>query len=218
MFLHSVIAIPHISSLYSISWVSWVMFALLALFFLNPMLNSGIGVVLRSVFTRSERIYTVAARNWLNEITLRVFRIGILAMALLLVVFPVDHFSYVSYAKALGVCAAVYAVQSLLVHMVGYVFVSVERMNAALEQYSGIRTLVCIVLYPILLLLTNISSFALPKWLCGFVAVCYVGIVLYKCMQLFFSEILSILYIFLYVICLEIFPLAGCIYLAQHIV
>lgn len=208
---------PHISSLYANSWVAWVMFALLVMAICNP-LSRLVGVTWRGVFTHSERAYTVHVRNWMSEIVLRVFRLGVVALAMLVVVKSASVCQLGTYAKGLAIVAVVYIVQTILLYGVGSVFLSSKRMEAALEQYSLIRTLACIWLYPILLLLINISVPLLPQVLCGIVGGVYIVVLIGKSFQLFYTRPLSVVYILLYVLCLEILPLMVSVLALQHFV
>lgn len=207
----------HISSLYTESWVAWVMFVLLVVALLNP-LPQTVGVTLHGIFSHSERAYVVRSRNWASEVALRIFRLGIMTMAAMLLVCLPTAFTLLVFAKVLGLFALVSILQTLLLYGVGAVFISGKRMDAAIEQHNNIRTMICVSLYPILLLLTNVSSPILPWVLCGIVAVLYIAILIGKSCQLFYTHPLSILYILLYILFLEILPWAVGIFVVQYII
>jgi hypothetical protein len=173
---------------------------------------------LQAVFSRAERTYSVRNREWMSELTLRLFRVGVLAMALLIWIQPQGEASLLNYAKALGILVAVYAVQTLLIYAVGAVFISSKRMDVAMEQYSAIRTLLCVGLYPILLLLTNLSLPSLPVIAYGIIFGLYIVALIAKGIQLFYAHILSILYILLYIVCLEVLPLLVSVAVAERII
>ena len=209
--------LPRISSLYSQTWVFWVMFTLLAVAMLSLIPQAAAGT-LQAVFSRAERTYSVRNREWMSELTLRLFRVGVLAMALLIWIQPQGEASLLNYAKALGILVAVYAVQTLLIYAVGAVFISSKRMDVAMEQYSAIRTLLCVGLYPILLLLTNLSLPSLPVIAYGIIFGLYIVALIAKGIQLFYAHILSILYILLYIVCLEVLPLLVSVAVAERII
>lgn len=209
--------LPRISSLYSEAWVGWVMFALFAIAMLG-MIPQAAGATLQTIFSRAERTYSVRTRHWVSEITLRLFRVGVLALALLIWVLPQGGATLLSYAKVLGVLATIYTLQTLLMYAVGGVFLSAKRMDVALEQYSAIRTLLCIAMYPILLLLTNISLPALPKIAFGIIFGLYFVVLLAKSVQMFYTHILSVLYILLYIVCLEVLPIMVSLAVAERII
>lgn len=209
--------LPRISSLYSEPWVGWVMFALFAMALMN-LIPQVAGVTLQGLFSQSERTYSVRNRNWMSEVVLRIFRLGVVAMAVLVWVVPQGETSLLSYTKIIGVLLGVYALQALLMYVVGAVFVSSKRMDVAMEQHDAIRTLVCVGLYPILLLLTNFTSPILPQIAFGIVFVVYVLALLAKSIQLFYSHLLSILYIILYIVWLELLPLLSGILMIEQII
>lgn len=209
--------LPRISSLYSQTWVFWVMFTLLAVAMLS-LIPQAAASTLQAVFSRAERTYSVRNREWMSELTLRLFRVGVLAMALLIWIQPQGEASLLNYAKALGILVAVYAVQTLLIYAVGAVFISSKRMDVAMEQYSAIRTLLCVGLYPILLLLTNLSLPSLPVIAYGIIFGLYIVALIAKGIQLFYAHILSILYILLYIVCLEVLPLLVSVAVAERII
>lgn len=194
------------------------MLLLLMVVALVSALPQAVGISLRSMVSHSERTYAARARDWVSEITLRFFRVGVMAMAILLWVWSMDCSSLLSFVKTLGIVACVCMVQQMLLYIVGYVFLSAKQLDVAMEQYNTIRTLACVCLYPILLLLTNMSVAILPRILCGVIVVLYLLILLIKSVQLFYTHSLSLLYIFLYIVCLEILPLSVGVFLVQHIV
>lgn len=209
--------IAHITSLYSASWMAWVMFVLLVVGLLSP-LTRVTSMTLQSIFSRSERSYAVHVRSRMSGLALHIFRFGIVAMAMLLCAFPQGAFSFLSYLKVFGGCAILYTLQTLVLYGVVAVFVSPKRMGAIKEQYDSIRTSVCACAYPILLVLVNIPSISALPWIfCGIVFVVYVIVLFAKAVQLLYTHPLSVLYILLYVVCLEILPLMISIFVVQSV-
>ena len=196
--------VEHISSVYANGWVSWVLLALLLLLVLNR--SAGMGVIgsLRSVFSQSERVYGAQSRAWGSEVCEWLFRIGVLAMAVWILAIGNGA---MGYAKVLGVVLGVYIVQRLVLRGVGYVFVSRKQLSAAMEQYNAICSAACVCLYPIVLVVMNVPAAHLAQILCGAVLVAFVGMIVWKSIRLFYTNILSLLYILLYIIFLEIMPI-----------
>ena len=209
--------LPHISSLYSESWVAWLLFALLVIALSNPFVRM-VGVTWHSVFSQSERAYTPQTHDWLSEITLRIFQLGVVTIGMLMWILPQGNVEPILFAQSLGIVTAVYVVQSVLTFAVGHVFVSAKRLGIAWAQHNNIRTLMCIGIYPVLLLLLNITNSMVPQILCGIIVVLFVLLLAGKCLQLFYTGALSILYVLLYVVCLEILPLGMCVFLIKDIV
>ena len=215
--------IPHISSVYANSWTGWVMFVLLVLILLDSSHQYNLLMGVRSVVSQAERAYTVHSRAWGSEIGVRLFRLGVVSMAVWILTIannpsPIANSqSPIAYAKILALVGGVYALQRLLLRGVGQVFVSSKQRIAAIEQYNGICTMACVSLYPILLVLMNVTTPNLAQILCGIVLVLFIGLVVWKSIRLFYVNILSILYILIYIIYLEIIPIVAIISLAKNI-
>lgn len=203
--------VEHISSVYANGWVSWVLLALLLLLVLNR--SAGMGVIgsLRSVFSQSERVYGAQSRAWGSEVCEWLFRIGVLAMAVWILAIGNGRLAIgngaMGYAKVLALVLGVYIVQRLVLRGVGYVFVSRKQLSAAMEQYNAICSAACVCLYPIVLVVMNVPAAHLAQILCGAVLVAFVGMIVWKSIRLFYTNILSLLYILLYIIFLEIMPI-----------
>lgn len=208
--------IPHISSVYANSWMGWVMFVLLVLILLDSSHQYNLLMGVRSVVSQAERAYTVHSRAWGSEIGVRLFRLGVVSMAVWILTIA-NNPSPITYAKILALVGGVYALQRLLLRGVGQVFVSSKQRIAAIEQYNGICTMACVSLYPILLVLMNVTTPNLAQILCGIVLVLFIGLVVWKSVRLFYVNILSILYILIYIIYLEIIPIVVIISLAKNI-
>ena len=215
--------IPHINSVYANSWTGWVMFVLLVLILLDSSHQYNLLMGVRSVVSQAERAYTVHSRAWGSEIGVRLFRLGVVSMAVWILTIanspsPIaNSLSPIAYAKILALVGGVYALQRLLLRGVGQVFVSSKQKIAAIEQYNGICTMACVSLYPILLVLMNVTTPNLAQILCGIVLVLFIGLVVWKSVRLFYVNILSILYILIYIIYLEIIPIVVIISLAKNI-
>ena len=213
--------IPHINSVYANSWTGWVMFVLLVLILLDSSHQYNLLMGVRSVVSQAERAYTVHSRAWGSEIGVRLFRLGVVSMAVWIIAnspSPIANSpSPIAYAKILALVGGVYALQRLLLRGVGQVFVSSKQRIAAIEQYNGICTMACVSLYPILLVLMNVTTPNLAQILCGIVLVLFIGLVVWKSVRLFYVNILSILYILIYIIYLEIIPIVVIISLAKNI-
>ena len=212
--------LPHISSVYANSWMGWVMFVLLVLILLDSSKQYNMLMGVRSVVSQAERAYT-NSRAWGSEIGVRLFRLGVVSMAVWIIAnspSPIANSpSPIAYAKILALVGGVYALQRLLLRGVGQVFVSSKQRIAAIEQYNGICTMACVSLYPILLVLMNVTTPNLAQILCGIVLVLFIGLVVWKSVRLFYVNILSILYILIYIIYLEIIPIVVIISLAKNI-
>ena len=210
--------VPHILSVYANAWTGWVMLALLLLLVLNHSPQYSLIGSVKNVFSHAERVYGAQSRAWGSEVCEWLFRIGVLAMAVWIWAIGYGRLDMgygrlaigngaMGYAKVLGVVLAVYVVQRLVLRGVGYVFVSRKQLSAAMEQYNAICSAACVCLYPIVLVVMNVPAAHLAQILCGAVLVAFVGMIVWKSIRLFYTNILSLLYILLYIIFLEIMPI-----------
>lgn len=210
--------VPHILSVYANAWTGWVMLALLLLLVLNHSPQYSLIGSVKNVFSHAERVYGAQSRALGSEVCEWLFRIGVLAMAVWILAIGNGRLDMgygrlaigngaMGYAKVLALVLAVYVVQRLVLRGVGYVFVSRKQLSAAMEQYNAICSAACVCLYPIVLVVMNVPAAHLAQILCGAVLVAFVGMIVWKSIRLFYTNILSLLYILLYIIFLEIMPI-----------
>ena len=210
--------VPHILSVYANAWTGWVMLALLLLLVLNHSPQYSLIGSVKNVFSHAERVYGAQSRAWGSEVCEWLFRIGVLAMAVWILAIGNGRLDMgygrlaigngaMGCAKVLALVLAVYVVQRLVLRGVGYVFVSRKQLSAAMEQYNAICSAACVCLYPIVLVVMNVPAAHLAQILCGAVLVAFVGMIVWKSIRLFYTNILSLLYILLYIIFLEIMPI-----------
>ena len=210
--------VPHILSVYANAWTGWVMLALLLLLVLNHTPQYSLIGSVKNVFSHAERVYASQSRAWGSEVCEWLFRIGVLAMAVWILAIGNGRLDMgygrlaigngaMGYAKVLALVLAVYVVQRLVLRGVGHVFVSRKQLSAAMEQYNAICSAACVCLYPIVLVVMNVPAAHLAQILCGAVLVAFVGMIVWKSIRLFYTNILSLLYILLYIIFLEIMPI-----------
>ena len=206
----------HISSLYTDSWVAWVLLVLLVLVVVNQSLGWNVGMLFRSITSHSERMYGSQGQGWLRVVGSRVYCFGIMAMAMVTLLPEGTRVGIGGYVLTLGVVACVYIVQRMLIRWVGYVFVVAKTRANALEQYQVLREFVCMLLLPVVLVLLNFPSALLARILCSVVGGIYGLLLLVKCVQLFYKDVLSIVYIVLYMALLELLPLLVTIYWTRY--
>ena len=210
--------VPHILSVYANAWTGWVMLALLLLLVLNHSPQYSLIGSVKNVFSHAERVYGAQSRAWGSEVCEWLFRIGVLAMAVWILAIGNGRLDMgygrlaigngaMGYAKVLALVLAVYVVQRLVLRGIGYVFVSRKQLSAAMEQYNAICSAACVCLYPIVLVVINVPAAHLAQILCGAVLVAFVGMIVWKSIRLFYTNILSLLYILLHIIFLEIMPI-----------
>ena len=214
--------VSHISSIYANAWTGWVLLALLLLLVLNHSPQYSLIGSVKNVFSHAERVYGAQSRAWGSEVCEWLFRIGVLAMAVWALTIGDGRLAIgngaMGYAKVLALVLAVYVVQRFILRGVGYVFIQRTQLDSAMEQYNAICSAACVCLYPIVLVVTNVPVAHLAQILCGAVLMAFVGIIVWKSIRLFYTNMLSLLYISLYIIFLEIMPIMATVSVAKHIV
>ena len=164
-------------------------------------------VVISGIFSRSERLYSSTNQTITHAVMTWIFRIGVVALAVNMLHYDGGAFLFVDYAKMVGIVAAVYAIQTLMVRLAGWVFTSSNQMTIAMEQYYHLRMLACCALYPVLLIGANWVNAIAMKILCACVLLLFSVALIWKGAQLFYTKLSSIAYILIYFVTLEIIPL-----------
>jgi hypothetical protein len=204
--------ISRISSPVSESWVAWVLLLLVVLWLLNSMFVPEISMVFRGLFSRGERTYLSNGSQL--QYTTWGFRVGLVALLVQMLLVKGEGFAFADYGIILGVVSLAYLVQELLIRLVGVVFVSHRVLEGALDQRTLINNALCGML-PLVVLLLGVEPLGM---IVLFVLLSlYVGMLLIKSVQLFYRNILSILYILLYIISLELIPMVGTILWIKNI-
>ena len=202
--------ISRISSPISESWVAWVLLLLVVLWLLNSMFVPEISMVFRGLFSRGERTYS--SNGGQLQYTTWGFRVGLVALLVQMLLVKGVGFAFVDYAIIFGIMSLAYLVQELLIRLVGVVFVSHRVLEGALDQRMLINNALCGVL-PLVVLLSEKERLGMIVLL----VLLYVGMLFIKSVQLFYNNIMSMLYILLYIISLELIPMVGAILWIKNI-
>ncbi len=207
----------HISSPLSESWVYWILLLFFVLVAVNRSVRDSVVVALRNSFSHSERVYGGQSQNILAISTAWIFRVGVLAMAIYVLSYTSEQFTFMAYTKILGVVALIEVIRHILLLGVGWVFLSNNQLANSIGQLEIVRNVVCVLLLPVLLLLIRLNYPMLHFILLGIIGLAFTVLVIAKSTLLFYKNILSIFYIFLYFIYLEIIPVAGMVLWTKHI-
>ena len=207
----------HISSPISESWVYWILLLFFVLVAVNRSVRESVVVALRNSFSHSERVYGGQSQNILAISTAWIFRVGVLAMAIYVLSYTSEQFTFMAYTKILGVVALIEVIRHILLLGVGWVFLSNNQLANGIGQLELVRNVVCVLLLPVLLLLIRLNYPMLHFILLGIIGLAFTVLVIAKSTLLFYKNILSIFYIFLYFIYLEIIPVAGMVIWTKHI-
>ena len=198
-------AVFRMTSLVSASWVSWVMLALLVLLAFNQFFITDVAAILRGLFSRSERLYLDS--TWQGRGLAWLYRTGIVAMAIyLLYSAELEGCSFVGYAEAFGWTGAFLLLQYVLEKIVCAVFLSPKQNELVFDQKICISNAITLVLWVLVLVVQWVDNLLLIKVLYSVLAVLYLGMLLVKSVQMFYGKLVSILYILLYIVSLEVVP------------
>ena len=204
--------ISRISSPVSESGVAWILLLLVVLWLLNSMFVPEISLVFRGLFSRGERTYL--SNGGQLQYTTWGFRVGVVALLVQMLLVKGEGFAFVDYGIIFGIMSLAYLVQELLIRLVGAVFVSHRVLEGALDQRTLLNNALCGML-PLVVLSSRMERLGVIV-LFALLSL-YIGILLIKSVQLFYKNILSILYISLYIISLEFIPLVGAILWIKNI-
>lgn len=208
--------ISRIISSMSAAWVSWVMLVMLVLMAFNRYFVTDLLLVFRTMFSRSERLYLDS--SWQGKILAWLFRCGVIAMAIYLMqVRELGGCLMGDYCVALGLIGGMMLVQYGLEKLVCVVFLSAKQSDLIFEQRSCICNAVALVLWLCVLVMQWVDNVMIMNSMCYTLATVYVGLLLVKSVQLLYRNILSIFYILLYIISLEVVPLVATYFLIKDI-
>ena len=205
--------ITRISSPLTESWFAWLFFAFFVFWVSKGMFLAEANLVFRGLFSKGERSYV--GNVGLQYLTI-LYKAGILALLIYMLIHVTGEFTFINYSIVLGVILAAILTQNLLTRLVGLVFLSNRMLEGALEQRRLIGDVLCGLMPLAIMLLYMIPA-------CGMLVVIvlsllYVGMILVKAIQLCYNNLLSVLYVLLYIISLEVIPLVGAILWIKNII
>ena len=205
--------ITRISSPMTESWFAWLFFAFFVFWVSKGMFLAEASLVFRGLFSKGERSYV--GNTGLQYLT-TLYRAGIMALLIYMLIHVTGEFTFINYSIVLGVILAAILTQNLLTRLVGLVFLSNRMLEGALEQRRLIGDVLCGLIPLAIMLLYMIPA-------CNMVvvivlSVLYVGMILVKSIQLFYNNLLSVLYVLLYITSLELIPLVVAILWIKNII
>ena len=196
---------------------SWVFIILLVLFFLMVYaISSSTGIIaetIKSFFQVKERssIFSKATvTDFRIRLLLVIFSIGVFSLYIYLLIFkPESQFPIKTYGYFLIITGIFLGVKSLLIDVIGYVFLSPSNHKMAKESYFNIVSILGVCLFPFLILRIYISTplYDIPEIISLVLCVGASILVIIKLFQIFFHKTVASFYILLYLCTLEILPL-----------
>lgn len=207
--------LERISSILSEAWVSWVLLALFVLQAMNRFFVPDMAVVLRSLYSRSERTYMDA--TWQSIMLAWAYRIGIIALAVHLYVCCDTRCLMWDYVCVLGMMACVLLMQYGIARLVGKVFFDARQLEGAFEYRAYICNVVSALLWPLVLVGRASGSGVVVLVLCLVMLSLLALLLLWKGVQLLCKNLRSVLYLLLYIVTVEVLPLIVGVYVIKQV-
>lgn len=205
----------HIVSPLTAPWCGWTMLVLLILAVLSEWIQRGvISQAVVSLTVHPERAYKEAPTRTVAQLFIAIFRLGTMAMAVYLCLQQETGFSFIAYLAVAGIIFGVMLVKMLCDLWVDYTFRITKQYGEIYEHYSNLMTLVCVVLYVLLLLFIHIGSPVAARWMTGCVAGGFLILWFYRSARLFMRSPMAVVYLVIYMITLEFLPMAGIVLLS----
>jgi hypothetical protein len=122
---------------------------------------------------------------------------------------PESHFQLKTYGYFLIITSIFLGIKSMLIDVIGFVFLSPSNKKMAKESYFNIISILGVSLFPLLILQIYIPSgyYYITEIISLGMCVGACILVIIKLFQIFFHKIVASFYIMLYLCTLEILPL-----------
>lgn len=213
--------IERIYSPYSASWVVWVLFFLLLIGVFNHSLWNSLRGGWQAMFSYVERRYGYVT-DLGSKILSFVLQIGVVGLAVYLLLYSAYYsngaFTFINYLKVTGVVVLLTGIQLLFIRIVGRIFLSPRHLSAVQEQSEYIHNVMSAVLWFVVLFSINCSSPLVTYILCCAAGIFFSVAMMTKGIQMFYNGVLSLLYIVLYFISLEVIPVCGMLLWSKDVI
>ena len=208
--------ITHIISPLSAPWCGWVMLGLMVCCILSEFFQPGIiSQATASLRARTNRMYKDAPVHFFGQICINLFRFGTIAMLLCLCFYTQGQFSFLSYLAINALLVAVMVVKMIGNVVLDYTFSLSRRFGGAYEHYANIATLICLLIWPAVLILMHFGTPVACCWTLGVAAFLFIALWVYRSAAQYITSPVALLYMLLYWCTLELLPMAALIYLSE---
>ena len=170
-----------------------------------------------SLAVRNDRMYKESPVNFLGQLFITVFRIGISALALCLCWETQGRFPYTAFWAMAGLVLVFFLLKMLGNQLIDYTFMLSRRFGSPYEHYGNLFTLLTIAMYPMVLILLRCASAPATRWIIGGLTVVFVLIWTYRVIHTYITSPIAILYVLIYICTFEIVPLAGLSYISAKL-
>ncbi len=208
------IGIPHPSLPQTESWVFIMLVGLFFLLVYSISRSGGFFTETFKAFFQVKERSSIFSKATVNDIRLRilliVFSIGVLSLYIYLIIFKsTNSFSLLTYSYFLMITALFFGFKSLLIDLLGYVFLVPTSLKMAKEGYFNIVSMLGMILFPVLIFQIYIPGnlYEIPSTISLIACIGACILVIIKLFQIFFHKIAATFYIMLYLCTLEILPL-----------
>lgn len=205
-------SVLRISSPLSEPWVGWTMLFLLLCF---AIINSREKDLFRSFFhgfmTQMERNYGDSAPDVITAVTMHIFKVGVLAFVAYAGMNVGGEFSLVGYGIVVACVVGIVLLKRLAIRVMVFVFELHRRAVLPMDFYNRLWLLLCIVLYPLMLVLVYFDAMMLLRIFTYILLGVYLVLLIVKCSRTCFVKPISVVYIFLYVLTVEVLPIVSMI-------
>lgn len=192
------------------SWTSWILLALLLLLVValvrQPQL---IGRSFNALFTKLKRSYSDAAGDVLTDAVLLLFRVGTLALAFYVMGYTGGEFSFLYYLILVGAILLAKGIKWLLVKLTTYIFSIRHGVEEAASSYDAIGVLFAAVLYPLTVLMVDFEWVMTGRVMTLLLLTTCLVLETIKLIRIFAIKPMSLVYIAMYLMTLEILPVCA---------
>lgn len=199
--------IAHIVSPASAVWCGWTMLALLICGILSELFQPGvISQVKSSLLSQRERIYKESPNNFMGQLMISLFRIGVLSMAVYVCCEPTGYFGFTGFWVIFGIVLATVFVKMFCNRWMDITFRLSRRFGNAYEHYGNIFTMCAMTLYPVVLVLLQYGYPEVNRWVIGSIVSVFIAIWFYCAFRQFVNSPRAILYLLVYAGTVEVLP------------
>lgn len=192
------------------SWTSWVLLVLLLLFVAAIVRQPAlISRSFNALFTKLQRSYSDAAGDILTDAVLLLFRVGTLALALYVMAYRSENFSVLYYLLLVGIILLAKGVKWLLIKLTTYIFSIRHGVEEAASSCDAIGVLFAIVLYPLTLLMVDFDWVMTGRVVTLLLFSTCLVLETIKLIRVFTTKPMSLVYIAMYLMTLEILPVCA---------
>ena len=208
---------------FSAPWMTWVLLALFVIVTLAVLLNgSQVTMGFTTYFQRIERRYADGVVSPSIGLMMHLFRVAAVALALYWVLWNLyasnTAYQPLPYAILILLLAVVWGVHRLLLWWIAVTFSLGSRLQAFINHYLNLWTSLSVVLFVLVIIGSTLPNPTAVLYLMAACAVTYPAAVMLKLVTLSPITWRMLIYVPLYVLTVDVLPLAAMFYVGKIIV